>query len=56
MRDTSLRSEGPANASCMLVGQNRGREEIKQNRPFAGRADRYLNRVLQKYGIDYSVV
>ena len=48
----TMRGEGPAHASVMLVGQNPGREEIKQNRPFVGRAGRYLNGVLQKYVID----
>ncbi len=36
----------------MLVGQNPGREEIKQRRPFVGRAGQYLNKVLQHYGLD----
>ncbi len=36
----------------MLVGQNPGREEVTQGRPFVGRAGRYLNQVLQKYGLD----
>jgi DNA polymerase len=38
----------------MLVGQNPGREEVKQGRPFVGRAGQYLNRVLQKKGLDRS--
>jgi len=46
-----MRGEGPAHASVMLIGQNPGREEIKQNRPFIGRSGRYLNGILQKYGI-----
>jgi len=47
----TMRGEGPAHASVMLIGQNPGREEIKQNRPFIGRSGRYLNGILQKYGI-----
>lgn len=46
--------EGPKNASVMLVGQNPGSEEVKQNRPFVGRSGRYLNKVLQKNGLDRS--
>jgi uracil-DNA glycosylase len=44
--------EGPKNAAVMLVGQNPGREEVKQGRPFVGRSGRYLNKVLHKKGID----
>jgi uracil-DNA glycosylase family 4 len=43
--------EGPQNAAVMLVGQNPGREEVKQGRPFVGRSGQYLNKVLQKNGI-----
>ncbi len=47
-----MKGEGPKRAAVMLVGQNPGREEIKQRRPFVGRAGQYLNKVLQKYGLD----
>ncbi len=46
--------EGPGDAAVMLVGQNPGREEVKQGRPFVGRSGRYLNKVLQKKGLDRS--
>lgn len=36
----------------MLIGQNPGREEAKQRKPFVGRAGKYLDSVLKKYGID----
>ena len=45
-------AEGPMNAGVMLVGQNPGREEVRQNRPFVGRAGRYLNHVLREKAID----
>ncbi|MCF8143574.1 MAG: uracil-DNA glycosylase [Deltaproteobacteria bacterium] len=45
-------AEGPKNARVMLVGQNPGREEVKQGRPFVGMAGKYLNRVLKEKGID----
>jgi uracil-DNA glycosylase family 4 len=44
-------AEGPANARVVLVGQNPGREEVRQNRPFVGRAGKYLDRVLREKGI-----
>jgi len=48
----TMQGEGPKDAAVMLVGQNPGREEVKAGRPFVGRAGRYLNKVLQQYGID----
>jgi uracil-DNA glycosylase len=44
--------EGPEDASIILVGQNPGKEEVKQGRPFVGRAGQYLNKILQQNGID----
>jgi DNA polymerase len=44
--------EGPCNADVILVGQNPGKEEVKQGRPFVGKAGQYLNKVLQKNGLD----
>ena len=46
--------EGPKGAAVMLVGQNPGKEEVKQGRPFVGRSGQYLNSVLEKYGLDRS--
>lgn len=47
-----MRGEGPKGAEVMLIGQNPGREEIKQRRPFVGRTGQYLNKVLQQYHLD----
>lgn len=47
-----MRGEGPRDAAVMLVGQNPGKEEVKQGRPFVGRAGRYLNRVLEREGLE----
>jgi uracil-DNA glycosylase len=44
--------EGPADADVMLIGQNPGKEEAKQGKPFVGRSGKYLNSVLQKNTID----
>lgn len=44
--------EGPQDADVMLVGQNPGKEEVKQGRPFVGRSGQYLNEVLRKNGLD----
>ena len=46
--------EGPGDAAVMLVGQNPGKEEVRQGRPFVGRSGQYLNKVFQKYGLDRS--
>lgn len=45
-------AEGPADAKVILVGQNPGKEEVRQNRPFVGRSGKYLNQVLRERGID----
>jgi uracil-DNA glycosylase len=44
-------AEGPETATAMLVGQNPGREEVKQGRPFVGRSGKYLNKVLKDCGL-----
>jgi len=51
-KDPTRFGEGPGNADVMMVGQNPGKEEVKQGRPFVGRAGQYLNEVLQKNGLD----
>jgi uracil-DNA glycosylase family 4 len=45
-------AEGPEDADIMLVGQNPGKEEVKQGRPFVGRSGRYLNKVLRHNGLE----
>ena len=44
--------EGPVDAKIMFIGQNPGKEEGKQGKPFVGRSGRYLNEVLAKNEID----
>jgi uracil-DNA glycosylase len=51
-RNGTVLGEGPPDARIMLIGQNPGREEAKQGKPFVGRAGRYLNSVLAKNRID----
>jgi len=46
--------EGPVPAPIMLIGQNPGREEVKQGRSFVGRSGRYLDRVLGANNLDRS--
>jgi uracil-DNA glycosylase family 4 len=46
--------EGPSDANIMLIGQNPGKEEAKQGKPFVGRSGKYLNSVLLKNNIDRS--
>jgi uracil-DNA glycosylase len=43
--------EGPINAKIMFVGQNPGAEEDAAGRPFVGRAGKFLNKTLQKFGL-----
>jgi uracil-DNA glycosylase len=51
---TVVAGEGPQNAEVMLIGQNPGREEAKQGRPFVGRSGKYLDTVLSKNNLDRS--
>ncbi len=44
--------EGPEHAAIMLIGQNPGREEDKQGRPFVGRSGKYLDIVIRKSGLN----
>lgn len=46
--------EGPSSAKVMLIGQNPGKEEVKQGKPFVGRSGKYLNRLLIENNIDRS--
>ncbi len=36
----------------MLIGQNPGKEEVKQGRPFVGKAGKFLDEILRQKGID----
>lgn len=49
---TIVAGEGPQNAEITLIGQNRGREEAKQGRPFVGKSGKYLDMVLRKNNLD----
>jgi uracil-DNA glycosylase family 4 len=51
---TIVAGEGPQDAEVMLVGQNPGREEAKQGRPFVGRSGKYLDMMLRKNNLDRS--
>jgi DNA polymerase len=51
---TIVAGEGPQNSEIMLVGQNPGREEAEQGRPFVGESGRYLDTVLNKNNLDRS--
>jgi uracil-DNA glycosylase family 4 len=55
VRDIVL-GEGPSHAGIMLIGQNPGKEEVKQGRPFVGRAGRYLDSVLVRNNIDRDTI
>lgn len=49
---TVVAGEGPQSAEIMLIGQNPGREEAEQGRPFVGRSGKYLDTVLSKNNLD----
>jgi DNA polymerase len=49
---TVVAGEGPRDAQIMLIGQNPGREEAKQGRPFVGMSGKYLDKVLLKNNLD----
>lgn len=49
---TVVLGEGPPDARIMLIGQNPGVQEDQAGRPFVGRAGRYLDEVLKRYGLD----
>ena len=49
---TILAGEGPQNAEIMLIGQNPGREEARQGRPFVGKSGKYLDMMLRKNNLD----
>jgi len=42
--------EGPENAKLVFVGEAGGAEEEKAGRPFVGRAGKFLNKELEKFG------
>jgi uracil-DNA glycosylase family 4 len=51
---TTVAGEGPQNAEIMLIGQNPGREEAQQGRPFVGRSGKYLDTVLRNNNLGRS--
>ncbi len=44
--------EGPKNAKIMLIGEAGGEQEEKLGRPFVGRAGKFLDKQLEKFGFD----
>lgn len=47
-----IRGEGSKKANIMFVGEAPGREEVRQGRPFVGRAGKFLDELLKKSGIE----
>lgn len=48
--------EGPTDAKLVFVGEAGGAEEEKTGRPFVGRAGKFLNKELEKFGINRAEV
>ena len=44
--------EGPTNAKLVFVGEAGGETEEKLGRPFVGRSGKFLNKELEKFGIN----
>jgi DNA polymerase len=44
--------EGPRNAKLVFIGEAPGATEIKIGRPFVGRAGKFLDKELSKFGIE----
>ncbi|MBD3335373.1 MAG: uracil-DNA glycosylase [Candidatus Eisenbacteria bacterium] len=51
-RQKAVAGEGPARAGIILIGEAPGKWEDQSGRPFAGRAGRYLDRMLDRRGIE----
>jgi len=47
-----IKGEGPKNAKIMLIGEAGGEMEEKLGRPFVGRAGKFLDKELVKFGFD----
>lgn len=47
-----VRGEGPKNPNIMMIGEAPGAEEEKTGRPFVGRAGKFLDKELVKFGFD----
>lgn len=45
-------ARGNANAPIMLIGQNPGRTEIIQNKPFVGAAGKFLDKMIADVGLE----
>ena len=48
--------DGNPTSKVMFVGEAPGEEEDKQGKPFVGRAGQYLNKVLEKIGLDRNAI
>jgi DNA polymerase len=51
MAVVQIPGEGPRNAKVVLIGEAGGAEEEKAKRPFVGRAGKFLNSELAKFGL-----
>ncbi|MBD3191835.1 MAG: uracil-DNA glycosylase [Candidatus Heimdallarchaeota archaeon] len=44
--------EGAKNAQAMIVGQNPGKTEEKEGRPFIGRSGKFLDKIFEKHSLN----
>lgn len=50
--EPEVRYVGRLNSEIVIIGESPGREEVRENKPFFGRAGKLLNAVLEEVGID----
>ncbi|MGC8831421.1 MAG: uracil-DNA glycosylase [Thermoproteota archaeon] len=55
-RVNAVPGEGPASAKIMFLGQNPGRNEDAQGKPFVGTSGKFFERLLSQIGLERSEV
>jgi len=56
IRVNAVPGEGPANAKIMFLGQNPGRNEDAQGKPFVGMSGKFFEKLLSQIGLERSEV
>lgn len=51
-RENAVSGEGPGHAGIVLIGQAPGKQEDATGRPFVGKAGKFLDRLLERNGLD----
>jgi DNA polymerase len=56
IRVNAVPGEGPSNAKIMFLGQNPGRNEDAQGKPFVGMSGKFFEKLLSQIGLERSEV